>query len=125
MATPGQLDEKIRQDRAGASAPAPSALEELATPAQLAEKARQDRAGAGPVSGFATSAQLSEKAPQDQTDSCSAAGFATPAQLTEKARPPPLPPRASSTQHIYAPPPYTDADAKRSELISEQWRSHD
>ncbi|KAF7927623.1 uncharacterized protein EAE98_006005 [Botrytis deweyae] len=61
--------------------------------------------------------------------------MATPAQLAEKARqdrsevpttrydtPPPLPPRGESIQ---APPPYTDDDAKRSELISEQWRSND
>ncbi|ESZ93013.1 hypothetical protein SBOR_6584 [Sclerotinia borealis F-4128] len=61
--------------------------------------------------------------------------MATLAQLEAKARqdrpevptiryhtPPPLPPRGESIQ---APPPYTDDDAKRSELISEQWRSND
>ncbi|TEY85909.1 hypothetical protein BOTCAL_0010g00490 [Botryotinia calthae] len=61
--------------------------------------------------------------------------MATPAQLAEKTRqdrseiptiryhaPPPLPPRGESIQ---APPPYTDDDAKRSGLISEQWRSND
>ncbi|KAM3081058.1 hypothetical protein ACMFMG_005014 [Clarireedia jacksonii] len=62
--------------------------------------------------------------------------MATPAQLAEKARqdrpavptirhhtPPPLPPRGESLQ---APPPYSDEDVtKRSELISEQWRSQD
>ncbi|KAF7874768.1 hypothetical protein EAF04_001942 [Stromatinia cepivora] len=61
--------------------------------------------------------------------------MATPAQLAEKARqhrpevpttryhtPPPLPPRGQSIQ---APPPYTDDDARRNELISKQWRSND
>ncbi|APA07848.1 hypothetical protein SS1G_00550 [Sclerotinia sclerotiorum 1980 UF-70] len=62
--------------------------------------------------------------------------MATPAQLEEKARqdrpevptiryhhtPPPLPPRGESVQ---APPPYTDDDAKRNQLISEQWHSND
>ncbi|TAQ84563.1 hypothetical protein B7494_g7110 [Chlorociboria aeruginascens] len=62
--------------------------------------------------------------------------MATPAQLAEKARQdregapyaprgdnaPPLPPREDSSQ---APPPYSSHDVKRSELISEQWRSHD
>jgi hypothetical protein len=62
--------------------------------------------------------------------------MATPAQLAEKARqdrpavptirrhtPPPLPPRGETIQ---APPPYSEEDVtKRSELISEQWRSQD
>ncbi|KAG4437187.1 hypothetical protein IFR05_007343 [Cadophora sp. M221] len=52
--------------------------------------------------------------------------YATPAQLAEKSRghPPPLPPRIPSLQSI-PPPPYTSDDARRSELISEQWRSED
>lgn len=66
--------------------------------------------------------------------------MATPAQLSEKARlahhleqcslddepprgrPPPLPARGSS---VVNPPPYTTDDARRSRLISEQWRSND
>jgi hypothetical protein len=99
----------------------------MATPAQLEEKARQDRVGYVPpsVEGLATPAQLAEKSPQDQAGTSAGAGAATAAQIAEKGRrndPPPLPPRTSSAQ---APPPYTDDDAKRSELISEQWRSHD
>jgi hypothetical protein len=103
MATQAQLEEKARQDRLGAQGPS---FEGLATPAQLAEKAQQ----AGP-----------------QTTS-----FATPAQLAEKGQrgrpPPPLPPRgdsAYSTTSFYAPPPYNSDDARRSQLISEQWRSND
>jgi hypothetical protein len=102
MATQAQLDEKIRQDRMGAQGPT---LEGLSTPAQLAEKAGQDEAGPS--------------------------AFATPAQLAEKGRrdgPPPLPPRgesANASASLPAPPPYTSDDAKRSELISEQWRSND
>jgi hypothetical protein len=64
--------------------------------------------------------------------------MATEAQLAEKLRhenerapvyrettrnePPPLPPRLNSTP---APPAYSDEDARRSQLISEQWRSED
>lgn len=104
MATQAQLDEKVRQDRAGARNPA---LESLATPAQLAEKARQDGA-----SSFAPSF---------------APSFATPAQLAEKRGRPPLPPRDTSSYATPtpAPPPYNVDDAKRSALISEQWRSRD
>ncbi|KAH9223004.1 hypothetical protein DL95DRAFT_440737 [Leptodontidium sp. 2 PMI_412] len=52
--------------------------------------------------------------------------YATPAQLAEKTRgrPPPLPPRIPSYQ-TNPPPPYNSDDARRSELISEQWRSED
>jgi hypothetical protein len=97
MATQAQLDEKALKDRLGVSSP--STLEGLATPAQLAEKSRQDQSGSS--------------------------SFATPAQLAEKSRqngPPPLPPRTPSAP---APPPYSADDARRSKLISEQWRSHD
>src|SRR4051812_8803886 len=63
--------------------------------------------------------------------------MATPAQLAEKARqdrppspllppgssgPPPLPPREYT---VAAPPPYSSDDARRSKLVSEQWRSND
>jgi hypothetical protein len=98
MATQAQLDEKLRQDRLGASSPN---VEAAATPAQLAEKAQQS-----------SSAFTSE--------------YATPAQLAEKSRrngPPPLPPRTNSAR---PPPPAYDAnDERRSRLISEQWRSND
>lgn len=133
MATPAQLDEKRKPE-------APD-LEGIATPAQLAEKARQDQAWGSPsVEAFATQAQLDEKARKDQegasafatpaqlaekarSDQGGASAFATPAQLAEKTRgrPPPLPPRES----FIAPPAYSSDDAKRNELISEQWRSHD
>lgn len=98
MATQAQLDEKARRDRLGVSSPSNSALEGMATPAQLAEKSRQGRLG---TSSFATPAQMSEKLRQN---------------------PPPLPPRTPSAP---APPPYSADDQRRSELISEQWRSHD
>jgi hypothetical protein len=96
MATQAQLDEKARRDRLGVSSP--SALEGMATSAQLAEKLRRNEPG------------LST--------------FATPSQLAEKRQngPPPLPPRTPSAP---APPPYSADDQRRSELISEQWRSHD
>ncbi|TVY62710.1 hypothetical protein LSUE1_G009244, partial [Lachnellula suecica] len=134
MATPAQLDEKRRPE-------APSSSVDAATPAQLAEKADNhkyrfdDHATAvqleekarnemtrsfppppPPRASAATPAQLSEKAPA-----------ATPAQLSEKARgrPPPLPPRMSSTP-VAAPPPYgPDDNAKRDEMISHQWHSND
>ena len=104
MATQAQLDEKARQDRLGAHGPS---IESLATPAQLAEKARRDQDGSVSTS-FATPEQLAEKG--------------------QRGRPPPLPPRGDSaygSSSFYAPPPYTSDDAKRSELISEQWRSND
>jgi hypothetical protein len=118
MATQAQLDEKLRQDRLGAT----SALEAAATTAQLAEKARQDQQGASSPEGIATPAQLAEKVRRNDQESSPFAGTATTAQLAEKSRPPPLPPRTSSA----APPPaYSTDDAKRSELISNQWRSND
>ena len=76
----------------------PSALEGMATAAQLAEKSRRDDPAFTP---FATSAQLAEK---------------------RRNGAPPLPPRQIS---VPAPPPYSTDDQRRSELISEQWRSHD
>lgn len=97
MATQAQLDEKARKDRLGVNSP--STLEGMATSAQLAEKSRQDQSGPS--------------------------SFATPFQLAEKSRrngAPPLPPRIPSAP---APPPYSADDQRRSELISEQWRSHD
>ncbi|PVH74958.1 hypothetical protein DL98DRAFT_428408 [Cadophora sp. DSE1049] len=122
MATQAQLGEKARKDRAGASGPN---FEDLATPAQLAEKAQRDRGGAS-ISEYATPAQLAEKSRQEEQYSSPSASFATPAQLAEKprGRAPPLPPRIPSVQAV-APPPYTSDDARRSELISEQWRSED
>ncbi|KAN0103261.1 hypothetical protein V8E51_011574 [Hyaloscypha variabilis] len=96
MATQAQLDEKARKDRLGVASP--SALEGIATPAQLAEKSRRDDPG---FTTFATSAQLAEK---------------------RRNGAPPLPPRNPSTP---APPPYSADDQRRSELISEQWRSQD
>lgn len=121
MATQAQLDEKLRQDRRGVASP----LEAAATPAQLAEKARHDQQGASSLEGIATPAQLAEKGRRSDQESYSFAGAATTAQLAEKpqrGRPPPLPPRTSSA----APPPaYSSDDAKRSELISNQWRSND
>ncbi|KAL2073985.1 hypothetical protein VTL71DRAFT_7763 [Oculimacula yallundae] len=138
MATQAQLDEKAQKDRAGATGPS---FEGLATPAQLAEKLQQDRAGASSVSKYATPAQLEEKARKNNSYSSSAtpaqleekarqnnpySSFATPAQLAEKprGRAPPLPPRTPSAQAV-PPPPYTSDDARRSALISEQWRSED
>ncbi|KAI9049453.1 hypothetical protein LZ554_006485 [Drepanopeziza brunnea f. sp. 'monogermtubi'] len=131
MATQAQLDEKAMRDRREATA-CPSLEEGLATHrAQLAEKAQRDRDG-GPAniasaSEFATPAQLAEK--PRQLDN-SAEAFAMSAQLAEKSRgrpgPPPLPPRTPSTQtHVPPPPAYSIDDAKRSELVSEQWRSRD
>jgi hypothetical protein len=121
MATQAQLDEKLRQDRLGVASP----LEAAATPAQLAEKARQDQQGASSLEGIATPAQLAEKGRRSDKENYPFAGAATTAQLAEKSqrgRPPPLPPRTSSA----APPPaYSSHDAKRSELISNQWRSND
>jgi hypothetical protein len=67
---------------------------------------------------MATPAQLSEKARQDRPRSPSPSSRGLP----RNSVPPPLPPRANSGQ---APPPYSSDDAKRCELISEQWRSHD
>lgn len=97
MATQAQLDEKARKDRLGVSSP--PTLEGMATSAQLAEKARRDEPG---LSAFATPSQLAEKSRQNA--------------------PPPLPPRTASAP---APPPYSADDQRRSQLISEQWRSHD
>jgi hypothetical protein len=96
MATQAQLDEKARKDRLGAYAN--TSLEGVATSAQLAEKSRPNEPG---LSTFATPSQLAEK---------------------QQSGPPPLPPRAQSAS---APPPYSTDDQRRSELISEQWRSHD
>lgn len=127
MATPGQMDEKIRPEASSSSGL------QSATPAQLAEKADQKYL----FGDTATPAQLEEKSRGNTAypPSASAASAATPAQLAEKSqytsnsepprgRPPPLPPRIASTN---APPPaYSAADnAKRDEMISEQWRSHD
>ncbi len=139
MATQAQLDEKARKDRLGVVSPrfgegeraqqdqlsSSSHYAELATPAQRDEKVRQGQPSPN-LAGFTTDAQLSEKARlarQDRLGS-SLAGIATPSQLAEKprGRPPPLPPRQPATP---APPPYSAEDAKRSELISKQWRSHD
>ncbi|PBP24158.1 hypothetical protein BUE80_DR004929 [Diplocarpon rosae] len=126
MATPAQLDEKACKDRTGATGPS---LEGLATPAQLVEKARQDRVGAAFPSDSPTPAQLAEKTrPNGQRGGSLIASFATPAQLAEKSRNPgpPLPPRTNSSHAgPPPPPPYSSSDAKRSELISEQWRSRD
>lgn len=66
---------------------------------------------------MATPAQLAEKARQDRPRSPSPSSLELPRRSA-----PPLPPRTDSTQ---APPPYSADDAKRSDLISEQWRSHD
>ncbi|KUJ19782.1 uncharacterized protein LY89DRAFT_641021 [Mollisia scopiformis] len=99
MATPAQLDEKRRRDEPESSTQ--GGIGRMATEAQLAEKVRRDKGGPDPFASFATPAQLSEKA---------------------RGRPPPLPPRTNS---VAGPPPYTSDDARRSELISEQWRSHD
>ncbi|EKD13481.1 uncharacterized protein L3040_008652 [Drepanopeziza brunnea f. sp. 'multigermtubi'] len=131
MATQAQLDEKALRDRTGATA-GPSLEERLATHrAQLAEKAQRDRdhgpANIASASEFATPAQLAEKS--RQLDNFAEA-FATSAQLAEKSRgrpgPPPLPPRTPSTPtHVPPPPAYSIDDAKRSELVSEQWRSRD
>ncbi|TVY39914.1 hypothetical protein LSUB1_G004269 [Lachnellula subtilissima] len=127
MATQSQMDEKIRP-----AAPTYS-VEHSATPAQLAEKADSQKYLSNEM---ATPAQLDEKrrgntayAPPPPL-----ASAATPAQLSEKAqhtperprgRPPPLPPRMDSIP-ASAPPAYSAADdAKRTELISEQWHSND
>jgi len=127
MATPAQLAEKARHDRAEAPTyrpgPNTSAFEEIATPAQLAEKARQDRPTEpiyrpGPSSiplDSATPAQLAEKAGQGHR--------ADP--VYRPNQPPPLPPREPSFQAFSAPPAYSSDDEKRSELISNQWRSND
>ncbi|KAH8683164.1 hypothetical protein BGZ60DRAFT_399535 [Tricladium varicosporioides] len=132
MATPAQLDEKtrlkMRDGVAEAASPAQlvekterAPLESMATAAQLAQ--RKD----SQVSSFeqiATPAQLAEK--ERNRTSAPSSIAATPAQLSEKAQPspPPLPPRVHSAQQI-PPPPYTVNDAKRNEMISQQWRSHD
>lgn len=97
----------------------------MATPAQLDEKRPRDEpesSASGSWGNWATEAQLAEKARREDIDRISS--FATPAQLSEKARgrPPPLPPRTSS---VAPPPPYNSDDARRSELISQQWKSHD
>ena len=68
---------------------------------------------------MATEAQLAEKALKDR-----------PTSPTNRG-PPPLPPRGNSASAstpisvFRPPPPYSADDAKRSELISEAWRSHD
>lgn len=63
---------------------------------------------------MATPAQLAEKARQDRLGSS--------LEPPRRSEAPPLPPRTNSIQ---APPPYSSDDAKRSQLISEQWRSND
>lgn len=127
MATPGQMDEKVRP-----AAPTYS-VEHSATPAQLAEKADSQKYL---FNEMATPAQLDEKRRGNTAypPPPPLASAATPAQLSEKAqytperprgRPPPLPPRMSSIP-ASAPPAYSAADdAKRTELISEQWHSND
>jgi hypothetical protein len=65
---------------------------------------------------MATEAQLAEKARQDRM------GATSPTLLPPRNGPPPLPPRQVS---VPAPPPYSSDDARRSKLISEQWRSND
>lgn len=98
----------------------------MATQAQLEEKLRQDRRGVTtPTFDHATPAQLAEKA-RPNNDSSS---YATPAQLEEK-RGRSLNPLSPFYESPYAstsaaPPPYNSDDAKRSALISEQWRSRD
>ena len=67
---------------------------------------------------MATPAQLAEKARQDRPRSRSPSSL----ELPRNSRAPPLPPRTNSSP---APPPYSSDDARRSALISEQWRSHD
>lgn len=123
MATQAQLQEKARQDQRGV-VDTPT-FETAATPAQLAEK----RARNNDTSSYATPAQLAEKNGQNHISS-----HATPAQLEEKrgASTNPLSPfhdtsRSSSSYSFGAPapPPYNAEDAKRSALISEQWRSRD
>ena len=69
---------------------------------------------------MATPAQLSEKARLDRPRSLSPSSLEHP--HPRQHGPPPLPPREGSFE---VPPPYTFADAQRSQLISEQWRSHD
>ena len=118
MATQAQLDEKARKDREGLLF---STTFQAATPAQLAEKGRGAQPSSSSLTEAATPAQLAEKLRRDRPGS-SFAGAATPAQLAEKGRPP-LPPRAGSS--TAPPPPYTSDDAKRNELVSKQWRSHD
>jgi hypothetical protein len=68
---------------------------------------------------MATAAQLAEKHRED----CEG----VPVHRETAARsnvPPQLPPRLNSTP-APAPPPYSDEDARRSQLISEQWCSED
>ncbi|CAG8975124.1 hypothetical protein HYALB_00004423 [Hymenoscyphus albidus] len=149
MATQAQLDEKAR---AKAEAPQPSVytaatpaqiaekgrrdpLEDMATQAQLDEKRRNEMSSAYPSQfhNHATPAQLAEKAGHPRA---SVEHMATHAQLEEKrlnalggsfpSVPPPPPPRTSQLQPFHATPPaYNANDAKRSKMISEQWRSHD
>jgi hypothetical protein len=66
---------------------------------------------------MATPAQLAEKARQDRPRSLSPS-----LEPPRSSGPPPLPPRQNSVQ---APPPYSSDDARRSKLVSEQWRSND
>jgi len=68
---------------------------------------------------MATPAQLSEKARIEQ-DLPRAPSPSTLEPPRGRSSAPKLPPRASS-----GPPPYNEADARRSELISEQWHSED
>ncbi|RDW89344.1 hypothetical protein BP6252_01376 [Coleophoma cylindrospora] len=76
----------------------------MATEAQLAEKLLQDRRG------------VRTPPPPSPTPPSEAPG--------RNGRPPPLPPRKSSP--FLAPPPaYSSDDARRSEMISEAWRSYD
>ncbi|RDW70288.1 hypothetical protein BP5796_08685 [Coleophoma crateriformis] len=76
----------------------------MATEAQLAEKLLQDRRG------------VRTPPPPPPPPRSEAPG--------RNGRPPPLPPRQSSP--FLAPPPaYTSDDARRSEMISEAWRSYD
>lgn len=141
-ATSAQLAEKARQDQAGSSSEGFATEAQLAekrgrdqttsygayaTDAQLAEKGRRDPAAPSPYGAFTTEELLAEMARREQAAPSPYGQYATEAQLAEKARftnVPPLPPRTASVS-TPAPPPYTSDDAKRSELISEQWRSHD
>ncbi|KAG0648453.1 hypothetical protein D0Z07_5462 [Hyphodiscus hymeniophilus] len=63
---------------------------------------------------MATPSQLAEKLRQDRDGA--------PVSRASTTGPPPLPPRENTTP---APPPYDADDARRSQLISEQWRSAD
>ena len=68
---------------------------------------------------MATPEQLSEKARIEQDLPRSL--FPSSLEPPRGRRPPPLPPRES----FNGPPAYSSEDARRSQLISEQWRSRD